>query len=279
VAITALITEGVVSTSGQEHWLMTAFPSLPSWAVHFLLGTLITTPIVLFLCEITPKVIGARANQLVAALAVNPLAWLYRLLKPARLALRRLLIFVARQTGVEYPMENAQGHMLREADFMLMLEEGQKEGAIEQNEFELIKNVFEFDDTTVEEITTPLSEVELLSANTTVRAALTALRGHGYSRIPVTGTHRKQIVGILYSKDLLRAKLQSDLMEVPISELMRRPVFVSPSLRLSSLFRKFKHQRNHMGIVQKTNGEAIGIVTMQDVLDTLFTDENEEELA
>jgi CBS domain containing-hemolysin-like protein len=98
------------------------------------------------------------------------------------------------------------------------------------------------------------------------------MRSQKYSRIPVIGGGKRQVLGVLYSKDLLRAKLEPELMNLTVDTIMRKPLFVSPSMRLNTLFRKFKQQKTHMGVVQGANGEALGIVTMSDVLDTLFED-------
>jgi CBS domain containing-hemolysin-like protein len=120
-----------------------------------------------------------------------------------------------------------------------MLEEGHREGAIGQSELELIKNVFEFDDTTVATILTPISQVQTLGAKTPVRAAIQAVRSQNYSRMPVTGRDKKDVVGILYAKDLLRAKLHpvAGVPDATIDTLMHKPLFVPASLRLNSLFR------------------------------------------
>src|SRR6185437_13467379 len=102
-------------------------------------------------------------------------------------------------------------------------------GAIQENEMELIRNVFALDNTTVGEIATPLSKVLSLSMNTTIKGALNAVRSQKYSRIPVTGNNRKEVIGILYSKDLLRSKLQPDASSTSIASLMRKPFFVTPT--------------------------------------------------
>ena len=57
-----------------------------------------------------------------------------------------------------------------------------------------------------------------------------------------------------------------------VDAVMRKPLFVSPTMRLNTLFRKFKQQKTHMAVVQGNSGDALGIVTMSDVLDTLFED-------
>lgn len=252
---------------------------LPGWAIDVLLGTLITAPIVLFACEITPKVVGARANLLVASLTAEPLYIIYQIFQPIRLLLRKILTEVSRRVGrTPLTLEpEKKGSILKEADFLLMIEEGRKEGAIQEKEFELIKKVFELDDTTVSEILTPFAQVHTLSSNTTLKSALNAIRSQNFSRIPITSANRKEIVGILYAKDLLRAKLEIDLMSVSVTTLMKKPLFVSVGTRLNSVFRKFKQQKTHMAVVKDGRGETLGVVTMSDVLDALFEDILSEE--
>jgi putative hemolysin len=137
---------------------------------------------------------------------------------------------------------------------------------------ELIKNVFEFDDTTISQVSTPIAQVRSLPVKTTIRQALASIRSQRFSRIPITGKNRWDIIGILYSKDLLRAKLESRQLDESVSELMLEPIFVSPTMKLNALFRRFKQQKTHMAVVQKAPGEALGIITMSDVLDVLFDD-------
>ncbi len=136
--------------------------------------------------------------------------------------------------------------------------------------------MLELDDTTVAEVYTPLPQVQTVTERTTLRSALNMVRSLRYSRIPVTsmsGTQgRRQVVGVLYSKDLLRARLQPELLGMTVEALMRRPLTVSPATRLSGLFRKFKQQKTHMAVVQGETGDALGIITMSDVLETLFED-------
>jgi CBS domain containing-hemolysin-like protein len=269
---------------------------IPPWMLSTVLSLLISTPIVLMLCDITPKIIGSRANRLIAPLTAAPLTALYDTFKPIRYVLSRLVEYVAALTTPaalaaatpaitasepssesESPADKEKPHkLLRESDFLLMLEEGHKEGAVQHTELELIKNVFALDDTTVAEVFTPLPQVQTLTERTTLRSALNMMRSQKHSRIPVTTTAslsaKRQVVGVLYSKDLLRARLQPEQMGMTVESLMRKPLFVSHTVRLNSLFRKFKQQKTHMAVVQGTSGDALGIVTMSDVLDALFED-------
>ncbi len=264
IGLSSLITKSIALQSGQpldsRHWVS-----------DLLRGTGITTLIILLACEITPKVVGAKANQLISTVSAPPLSIIYDVMKPIRWLLKTLVSFTSRKLKDDESGETSlKNSKLKESEFLLMVEEGHKEGAIHQSELELIQNVFEFDDSRVEEILTPLNQVHTLSMDTTVKAALSTRRSRRFSRIPITTPNRRQIVGILYTKDLLRAKLEQGMMTDPVSELMRKPLFVHPSMQLNALFRKFKQQRTHMAVVQKPTGETVGVVTMDDVLESLF---------
>lgn len=266
IAISTLITRGIAQgTPGSKGHFLHA----PDWAMHALLGTLISAPIILVVCDITPKAAAARVNTLIASATIKPVTFIYQLLRPIRFILKRVVASVSRWAGRSEPMINEEA-MLKESDFLLMVEEGHKEGALHASEVELIKNVFELDDTTVEDVFTPLTEVKSLPHDCAIRDALVAIRTFHYSRVPVTSANRREVLGILYSKDLLRAKLEPEQLDLPISQVMLDPVFVLPTMKLNTLFRRFKQQKSHMAIVQRHTGDTLGIITMADVVDTLF---------
>ena len=275
IALTSLVTE-VIARSQLP--IPGRFSNMPRWAFEMILGTAITAPAILFLCEITPKAIGARINQLIATLNIGPLTVVYDIFGPIRYLLKQLIRIFVIQENITHPSKHPteasrkQSPILRESDFLLMVEEGHKEGAIQESELELIKNVFELDNTIVADVSTPLSQVLSLTVDTTVKGALIAVRSQRYSRIPVLSTNRREVVGILYSKDLLKSKLEPQLSSTSIAALIRKPFFVSSTMHLNALFRKFKQQKIHMAIVKTPEGEISGVVTMSDVLDALFED-------
>lgn len=245
----------------------------PSWIVDLVVGTLFTFPIIMIFCEMTPKVIGTRVNLLTTGLTSPLLTIIYDFMSPAR----ALLGWVVRKfkilSGEKMP---AEGHEpIRRDDFLQLLEQGHKEGTIQESELELVKKVFEFDQTQAHEVMTPLIQVQTIPDNASVRSVLVALKHHQYSRIPVTRstiTGRREVRGIIYTKDLLKAKLSLEMQSEPVAALMRKPLFVSEDTHLNVLFRRLKQQRLHMAVVQNDAGIAIGIVTMNDVLSALFED-------
>ena len=273
IALSSVIASSISRADHSSFWLADRFAQLPRWGYDVILDIVITAPLILLLGEVTPKVIGAKANRLISTITVGPLELIYDIFKPIRLALRLWATALGRlMNRATHAKASSEPEMLKEADFLLMVEAGHKEGAIEQSELELIQNVFEFDDTSLIEIMTPIHEVQSFPIHTTLKTAINSLRTQRHSRIPIIGNHRKQVLGVLYAKDLLRPKLNPSLLEKPVTELMRKPFFVSQTTRLNSLFRKFKQTRTHMAVVQDALGNTIGIVTMSDILDALFDD-------
>jgi putative hemolysin len=244
---------------------------IPAWEIEVFLGILITAPIVLFLGEITPKIIGTKINILIAPLIAGPMNLIYDLFSPFRKVIKELIAWVTRFSGSRNT-NTSESAILKESDFLLMVEEGHKEGAIEQNELDLIKNIFNMDETTVGEIYTPIQQVQTLNENTTIKEALSFMRTQRYSRIPVTGHSKEEVIGILYSKDLLRAKVNPELLQTPISEIVKDVVVTYKNTKLNALFRKFKLQKTHMAVVQSDSNQTVGVVTMNDVLDAVFED-------
>jgi putative hemolysin len=252
-------------------------PFAPEWVFETLLGIVIATPIILIFCEATPKVIGAKMNQLIATMTVGPLSLIYTVLQPVRMLIKLLLRLVPQSKDNLMSLDKNEKirkkqQILKESDFLLMVEEGHREGAIRETELELIRNVFELDHTTVQDVATPMSQVLTLSAQTTLKEALNTVREQNYSRIPIirSGNHKKDIIGILYSKDLLRSKLSPESGAITVATLMKKPYFVLPELKLNNLFRKFKQNKIHMAIVKNKKNEITGIITMSDILDALF---------
>lgn len=246
---------------------------IPLWAQQALAGTAITAPLILLFGEITPKGIAARANQIIAPLTVTPLYALYYLLTPVRASLNFVIQGTRRLLGggeaSEQPSKETQG--LKEEELLIMAEEGMKEGEINPREMKLIQNVLSLDDLTVEQIYTPISQVQTLTSQTSFRAALSQVRGTRITRVPVVSQqNRKQVVGILYIKDLLQLRLTAESDASTIESILRKPLIVSVKTRLNVLFKRFKQTQTHIALVERSPGEPVGTITLDDVIDALF---------
>ena len=250
----------------EHEWLFITFFSLA-----------ITLPLLLIFGEITPKVVAAKMNRIVALVNSRVLIVIYRALYPVLWVMDGAISLVLRRfkaVGRDHLSKTMS--VLSEEDFVLLMEQGHREGTVDPKEKKLIANVLEFDDSTVAEVMTPIHQTFCVSAIAPIAEALADIRSQKYSRIPVWQKNRRHIVGVLYVKDLLALRTHPSLMEVDVKSLMTAPMIVGPNMRLSVLFRRLKEEKLHMAIVAGHNDEAIGVVTMEDVLESIFGEISDE---
>jgi CBS domain containing-hemolysin-like protein len=143
-----------------------------------------------------------------------------------------------------------------------------EEGAIDRNEARVMRNLIALRETSVEEVMTPRTVVSALRGDQTVREAITG-EPPRFARTPVIGESIDDVKGIVHRRDLFlaRAEVERDVLLVDIS----RPVHMVPeSARLSAVLEEFIHRREHMFLVVDEYGGTAGIVTLEDVLETLL---------
>lgn len=165
-----------------------------------------------------------------------------------------------------------------EAEIKNIMEEGNESGILDKAQKNMIDNVFEFDDRTVSEIMTHRTDCIVLNINDSLQDVLDLTIKHGYSRIPVYGEDIDDIVGVLYVKDLLVLLTQDESAreKFTIADFMRKPVFVPFSRRCIDLFSDLTEQKVQMAIVVDEYGGTFGIVTMEDLLESIVGNMQDE---
>jgi CBS domain containing-hemolysin-like protein len=164
-------------------------------------------------------------------------------------------------------------------EFKLMLEEGTRSGVIDKTEHELIESIFEFSDTTAKEVMIPRPDVVALGLNTPRERLVKIVLEEGYSRMPVYRETIDNIIGIVYTKDLLGLLEYRDL--IILEDIIRPALFVPETKRISQLMRELQQKKQHMAVVIDEFGGTEGIVTMEDILEEIvgeIHDEYDEEL-
>lgn len=144
------------------------------------------------------------------------------------------------------------------------------------DERELLLGVFEFGETTAEEVMVPRVDIVGVERDTPWSEMLDRVRSAQHSRIPVYEETVDEIVGILYVKDLLPAVLADEEPEAGWPSLMRPPVFIPTSKRIADLLREFRQARRHIAIVADEYGGTAGLVTIEDVLEELVGEIRDE---
>ncbi len=166
-----------------------------------------------------------------------------------------------------------------EADIKQILEEGQQSGAIDSTEHELLKSILEFTDTTVKEIMVPRTDVVAVDISISRERLIKVVIDEGYSRMPVYQRTIDNIIGIIYTKDLLSMLEHRDV--IILQDILRPPYFVPESKKISALLHELQMKKQHMAIVVDEFGGTEGIITMEDILEEIvgeIRDEYDEDL-
>jgi putative hemolysin len=225
------------------------------------------------LVEAMSKTFGVLHSDRVA-LALAPLVWfLSRVLAwPTR-----LLITVA---NVLLPGKGLrQGPFVSEAELRAMAEAGHEEGAIEEEEKDLIHSIFEFGDTIVREVMVPRPDIVAVEADKTLRDVQALVLRRGFSRIPVFRDDLDNVDGIVFAKDVLKALYQGQG-DMPLTDIMRPAHFVPESKKVADLLREMQQEKFHIALVTDEYGSVSGLVTLEDLLEELvgeITDEYDRE--
>jgi putative hemolysin len=162
-----------------------------------------------------------------------------------------------------------------EEELLSVVEEGEKEGVVDQQERVIIESAITFHDTTTGRIMTPRADIEGLSVDSSLEQIQAAIEKTGHSRIPVYRGSLDQIVGILYARDLLHL-LGKAAVPFDIKSITRPAFFVPESKTLRDLLHDFRLQKVHIAVVLDEYGSTSGLVTIEDMLEQLLGDISDE---
>jgi CBS domain containing-hemolysin-like protein len=163
---------------------------------------------------------------------------------------------------------------LSEEDLKQVLEASTISGAIDKSEHELIKSILEFNDTMVREIMVPRPDIVALDIAMPRELLVRKVIDEGYSRLPVYRDNIDNIIGIIYSKDLLSLLEHRDL--ILVQDIIRPVYFVPESKKISQLLREFQQKKAHLAVVTDENGGTEGIVTMEDIVEEIVGEIHDE---
>ena len=156
---------------------------------------------------------------------------------------------------------------ITEEEIRMMVDVGEEKGSIQEDEKELIINVFEFNDKIVSEVMLHRTEVYAIDIKSKVDDILSDLKEYKYSRIPVYEENIDNIVGLLFIKDLLAYAYSNK--EVKIKRLMRPAYFVSETKPINELFRDMQRNKQQLAVVLDEYGGTSGIISMEDIIEEL----------
>jgi CBS domain containing-hemolysin-like protein len=164
-----------------------------------------------------------------------------------------------------------------EEEIRTIVSEGHREGLLEEEAREMIEGVIELGDVVVSHIMTPRTDMHMIPLNTPWEDAVEKIIDSGHTRLPVYDKTRDDVVGILYSKDLLPelAKCAEEPRR-PLSALLRKPLFVPETKPIDDLLQLFQKSRTHIAVVLDEYGGVSGLVTIEDVLEEIVGEIDDE---
>jgi putative hemolysin len=214
--------------------------------------------------EVLPMTLAVKFPERFLRLARRPIGWLGAILTltGVRAALGGLTRLTVRLVGRG---REAQGE-LTEEELRTLVDVGASEGVVEREEREMIHKVFELEDTLVRSIMVPRTDMFCLDIDAPVDDILPALRENLHSRVPVYEGSIDVVVGILYTKDLLRymGRLPADF---DLRSHLHPPYFVPETKRADALLQEFQAKRLHLAIVVDEYGGTAGLVSLEDLLE------------
>lgn len=248
-----------------------------AWILAAVLTILLATVLVLMVGYLIPRHLAWRDPNRMATSLAPALTVFSALMIPISGLCSGISNGILRLLGIDPDADPEEG---TEEDIREMVDVGNEKGLIPESEREMIYNIFEFDDRTAEDVMTHRTEIVAVEADDDIDKALQAAIEEGFSRIPVYEDTLDNVVGILYAKDLLMLIGKGEEQPFQIRSLMRPALYVPESNRCRDLFREFQQKKVQIAVVVDEYGGTAGIVTMEDLLESIvgeIQDEYDEE--
>ncbi len=242
---------------------------------HVLAFSIITILHIVF-GELAPKSLAIQRPVNTTMGISIPLQLFYVIFRPAIWLLNGLATLILKGFGINTVAAHEAHHSSEELQYLL--DQGKESGAININEHELIKNVFDFNERVVKNIMVPRTKISGIELSATTAEILDVVISEGYSRIPVYDETIDNIVGIVHAKDILPILAQGK--ELVLADIIRKPYFIPETKKINDLMSELQSKRIQIAIVLDEFGGTAGMATLEDIVEELvgeIQDEYDEE--
>ena len=233
-------------------------------------STAVITVVVLIFGEITPKSIAKDYPEKFAMFSAPMINMLIVLLTP----LNFLFGLWKKLVGMIFKGEQDAG--MSQEELLLLVDEVQQDGAIDESEGELLRNAIEFGDLEARDILTHRVDLEAVPTDATKEEVAALFTESRFSRLLVYEDSIDKIVGVIHQKDFYTG---TGIVDAPLKEIMTEPLYIHQTEKVDDLLQLLRTNKSHMAIVIDEYGGTMGIVTMEDILEELvgeIWDEHDE---
>ena len=257
-SMAALITAEIASQSGVNQVLA------------LVIETIVLTIILVILGEITPKVLAMRHSLGFASRIIGTLSIIFKLFSPIAQVVYNLVEKMVNITGIQ-PEEN----FTSDEEIKELVELGQDQGVIGEEEKEMIHSIIEFGDTQAKEIMIPRPDVMMFHTEMSRDEVLTLIRESGYSKYPLYKDQIDQIRGIVFIKDIL-PYLHSSSHRINLERLARQAMFVPEHQPVDDLLREMQREKQKLAVVVDEYGGFSGMIAVEDIIEEVLGDLKDE---
>ena len=226
--------------------------------------------------ELVPKSIAIRKSESTAMFVAYPLRGFTIVFQPFIWLMNSMSNGFLRMINIP-PAEESDIHSSEE--LQLLVKQSADSGEIEEEDYEIIKNAFDFTDHSAKQIMVPRQNILSIDIEDPIEDIINVIVDSGYSRIPVYEGSIDNIIGVLYTKEIIREyiKRNGNLTNADLRDLMREAFFVVGSKKISDLLKNFQQKKQHLAIVIDEFGGTEGIISLEDILEELVGEIQDEE--
>ncbi|KUY19824.1 hemolysin [Elizabethkingia miricola] len=226
--------------------------------------------------ELVPKSIAIRKSESTTFFVAYPMILFYNVFKPFIWLMNSISNAFLRLIKIHPASEN-EIHSTEE--LQLLVKQSADSGEIEEENYEIIKNAFDFTDHSAKQIMVPRQNIFSININDDKKDIVEKMLESGYSRIPVYDGSIDNVIGIFYTKEFIREYIKNfdEWNEFDIRTLLHEPTFVVGSKKISDLMKVFQTKKQHLAIVIDEFGGTEGIISLEDILEELVGEIQDEE--
>ncbi|MBA5245992.1 HlyC/CorC family transporter [Marnyiella aurantia] len=244
--------------------------------VSLVISFLIITVMHIVFGELIPKSIAIRKAEATTMAIAVPLRVFYTVFKPFIWTMNHMSNAVLRLMKI-HPASEHEIHSTEE--LQLLVKQSADSGEIQEENYEIIKNAFDFTDHSAKQIMVPRQNILSIDIEDPIEEVINQIMDSGYSRIPVYKDSIDNVIGIFYTKEIIREYVRSkgNITHLDLERLMREAFFVVGSKKISDLMKIFQQKKQHLAVVIDEFGGTEGIITLEDILEELVGEIQDEE--
>jgi len=232
-----------------------------------IIATIIMTFLTVVFGELAPKTFAVTYSEKVSLLLAKPVAFYIRLISPLVWIFKVMSNLIIRMLGGK---KKPISPFVTEEEIKTMINIGEEEGTLEEEEKQMLHKVFAFGDKVVTEAMVPRTEIVSIPDDATVDDALKLVLEEGYSRYPVVKENIDSVTGILYVKDIVKQMAQGKIQNhTPITEIVREAYYIPENKMVTELLDEMQKNKFQIAIVMDEYGGTAGLITLEDIMEEI----------